>query len=249
MRDILTATDVQVVFGGLKAVAGMNLAVSEGMVSAIIGPNGAGKTTFFNTISGHQHANAGRVVFRGADVTGAPPDSRARMGMARTFQTGGLIPDLTVFENVILGADLASRGARSGERAATAATAMSHMEQFGITRHRQALAGKLPAGTRRLVEVARAVASEASLILLDEPAVGLSEAERDHLGRVIRDLAASGTAFIITDHVTDFLFAVADQVTAMNFGQLLASGSPSEVRSDPRVADAYLGRRASEGSS
>lgn len=249
MSSILTASDIQVVFGGLEAVAGMNLTVNRGTVSAIIGANGAGKTTFFNTISGHQRATAGRIVFKDIDVTRVPPDSRARMGIARTFQTGGLIPDLTAFENVVLGADLASRSAGGVERTGTAAIATSRMAEFGIARHREALAGKLPAGTRRLVEVARAVASGASLILLDEPAVGLSEAEREHLGVVIRELASSGTTFIITDHVTDFLFAVADHVTAMNFGRLLASGSPAEVRSDPGVADAYLGRRASEGPS
>jgi branched-chain amino acid transport system ATP-binding protein len=245
MSTILTATGVNVDFGGLHAVAAMDLTADEGRVTAIIGPNGAGKTTFFNTISGHQNATSGRVEFRGQDVTGMGPDGRARMGMARTFQTGGLISDLTVYENVVLGRDLSARSRAAATAEAAAPVPVTEvLEEFGLTRHSNALAGKLPAGTRRLVEVARSVASGARLILLDEPAVGLSEGERNHLGSLIRRRAGTGTAFIITDHVADFLFGVADHVTAMNFGRLLAQGTPAEVRSNPQVAEAYLGRHA-----
>jgi branched-chain amino acid transport system ATP-binding protein len=180
-------------------------------------------------------------VFRDDDVTTSGPDTRARMGMARTFQTGGLIADLTVTENVTLGRDLARR---SGAMDALGRDIGELLEDFALTRHANSLAGELPAGTRRLVEVARAVASGASLILLDEPAVGLSEAERRHLGGLIRRLTSGGRAFIVTDHIADFLFSVADHVTAMNFGRLLASGTPGEIRSDERVAAAYLGRHA-----
>jgi branched-chain amino acid transport system ATP-binding protein len=246
MTVLLEATAVSVQFGGLKAVVDMNLMVADGEVAAIIGPNGAGKTTFFNTITGHQAVTAGRIVFRGDDVTTCGPDTRARMGMARTFQTGGLIADLTVAENVTLGRDLARR---AGAMDALGRNLDELLEEFALTRHAHTLAGELPAGTRRLVEVARAVASGASLILLDEPAVGLSEAERRHLGGLIRRLASGGRSFIVTDHVADFLFAVADHVTAMNFGRLLASGTPGEIRSDERVAAAYLGRHATRAES
>lgn len=246
MSPILVASDVSVEFGGLKAVVEMDLAVSSGQVSAIIGPNGAGKTTFFNTITGHQEVTSGQITFRGTDVTTVGPDMRARMGMARTFQTGGLIADLSVRENVVLGRDL---GSRSGANDASGSDVGDLLDEFSLTRHSSALAGELPAGTRRLVEVARAVASGASLILLDEPAVGLSEGERNHLGSLIRSLASAGRSFIVTDHVADFLFAVADHVTAMNFGRLLAEGSPAEVRSHEGVAAAYLGRHATRAES
>ena len=245
MTTILAATGVSVDFGGLHAVAAMDLTADQGRVTAIIGPNGAGKTTFFNTISGHQPATSGRVEFLEQDVTRIGPDGRARMGMARTFQTGGLIADLTVYENVLLGRDLSARSSAAASSDDAAPIEVGGiLDEFGLARHTNALAGKLPAGTRRLVEVARAVASGARLILLDEPAVGLSEGERNHLGSLIRNRAATGTAFIITDHVADFLFGVADHVTAMNFGRLLAQGTPAEVRSNPQVAEAYLGRHA-----
>lgn len=247
---ILSANRVTVEFGGLRAVEEMTLTVERGQISAIIGPNGAGKTTFFNTISGHQRVTAGRIDFNGRDVTGIGPDARARMGIARTFQTGGLIADLTVLENVTLGRDLATRGSRDARKGAPALIGVVELlDEFSLSRHTAALAGDLPAGTRRLVEVARAVASGGSLILLDEPAVGLSEGERHHLSQLIRRLAVGGAAFIITDHIADFLFSVADHVTAMDFGRLLASGPPAEIRADPRVAAAYLGRRAARSES
>ena len=240
--SILTVTDARVHFDGLKAVDGVSVEVPDGRVLGLIGPNGAGKTTLFNAISGHVGLTCGEVRFLDTDVTGASPHRRARMGMARTFQLGGLIEELTALENVVLGLD--QRGLIRARRMAPRelqATARSLLGQLGLDAVSRELVEELPMGLRRQVEVVRAVASEPHLILLDEPGAGLTEAERTDLAAMIRSVASGQLSFVVTDHSTDFVFSVSDEVVAMNFGRQIAHGAPGEIKRHPEVMDAYLG--------
>lgn len=246
MSDALLAVEgVTVRFGGLTAVDSMSVVVRSGTIHGIIGPNGAGKTTFFDTISGHRRASAGRVEFRGRDVTREPAHRRARMGLARTFQLGGIIPDLTALENVVLGLDQARRSeVASTDRRSDHAVALATLERFGVGGAADQPCVNLAAGTRRLVEVARTIAAGAHLVLLDEPGAGVHETESRELVRVIRALAGEGTAFLLTDHSMDLVFAACDDVTVMNFGKRIANGPPEAIRNDPEVLEAYLGTAA-----
>lgn len=246
MSDVFLAVeDVTVRFGGLLAVDSMSVTVHAGTIHGIIGPNGAGKTTFFDTISGHRGVSAGRIGFRGQDVTRQPAHRRARMGLARTFQLGGIVPDLTALENVILGLDQARRsGAAATDRRSDRAVALATLERLGVGEVAGQVCVSLAAGTRRLVEVARTIAAGARLVLLDEPGAGVHETEARELVRVIRALAGQGTAFLLTDHSMDLVFAACDAVTVMNFGKRIANGPPDAIRGDPRVLEAYLGTAA-----
>lgn len=242
---VLIARGVSVRFGGLTAVSDMSLDVQRGQILGLIGPNGAGKTTLFNALTGHQLVDAGTVELLGIDITTVPAHMRARMGMARTFQLGGLIPELTALENVALGLDHYARtGKGKIPRGETRTAATSYLDRFGLGRVADELVAGLPAGTKREIEVARALASSASLLLLDEPGAGLTAAERQRLSAMVRDIAQTGTAFIITDHSTDLVFSVSDEVVVMSFGQLVRRGEPDAIRRDPAVMEAYLGRSA-----
>lgn len=242
---VLVAKGVSVRFGGLTAVSDMSMDVQRGQVLGLIGPNGAGKTTFFNALTGHQVIDTGTVELLGTDITTLPAHMRARMGMARTFQLGGLIPELTALENVALGLDHYARtGKGKIRRGETRTAATSYLDRFGLVRVADELVAGLPAGTKREIEVARALASSASLLLLDEPGAGLTAAERQRLSAMVRGIAQTGTAFIITDHSTDLVFSVSDEVVVMSFGQLVRRGEPDAIRRDPTVMEAYLGRSA-----
>ena len=253
MTPILSVEGVTVRFGGLVALADVSFTVPAGFIQAVIGPNGAGKSTLFGAISGYVKPLAGRVVFGGADMTGATPSAAARAGMRRTFQNGGVFPDLSVLENVLAGLPcgwqlgvlrtaLGLRTARRQEGAdITAATAV--LAQMGIADLADRRAGDLPAGQQRLVEISRAIAGQARLLLLDEPAVGLTQAELETLGHVLRRLAADGMAILLVEHVIDFVMALAGRVLVLNHGEVLAEGTPAEIRAHDAVLEAYLGRR------
>ena len=239
---IFQAREVSVVFGGLTAVDRMSVDLVPGRITGLMGPNGAGKSTFFNTISGHQPVSGGRLTFKGEDVTNTPAYRRARMGIARTFQLGGLVDELTVLENVALGLDhfgRVKRTFRSGR--ATRAAAIEWLDRARLTDVADQLGADLGAGLRRRAEVARTMASRAPLVLLDEPAAGLTEAERDELANLLREVAAQGTALLVTDHSADFLLSISDDVVVMEFGKKLISGPPDKVKHDPAVIAAYLG--------
>ncbi|GAA3731978.1 ABC transporter ATP-binding protein [Leifsonia bigeumensis] len=239
---VLRAEDIVVQFGGLTAVADVSIELSAGRVTGLMGPNGAGKTTFFNAVSGHQELTSGRVVLGDRDVTRLSAHGRARLGIARTFQLGGLVDDLTAIENIALGLDHGSRmSGRFLRRRDTRRRAAEVLERFDLLSVASQMGSDLGAGLRRRVEVARAMAADAKVLMLDEPAAGLTVAERAELAAVLGDVAAGGTAVLVTEHASDFLFSVSDEIVVMNFGRELRRGTPEQIKSDKDVVAAYLG--------
>nr|WP_246206043.1 ABC transporter ATP-binding protein [Propylenella binzhouense] len=225
--------------------------VEPGQVRAVIGPNGAGKSTLFNVITGYVRPNEGKVVYDGQSVVGLPRHVVAGRGMRRTFQNGGVFSELTVLENVLtglnavtasstLGIVLRLPGAGAAERRAVD-EAMSLLETMGLAGLANNVVGDLSSGQQRLVEITRAMAARARLLLLDEPAVGLSSSERDRLMNVLRDLAKDGVAVLLVEHVIDLVMAVSDRIVVLNYGEVIAEGTPEEIRSHEAVLEAYLG--------
>jgi branched-chain amino acid transport system permease protein len=241
-RLLLAATGVTVRFGGLTAVDDMSVDVHAGQIVGLMGPNGAGKTTLFNTLSGHQVVTSGRIAMDGREVTALPAHQRARLGLARTFQMGGLVSDLTVIENIALGLDHGRRLGQSRRgRGALIDAAREHLERFRLLDVADVYAGTLGAGLRRRVEVARVMAAEPTLVLLDEPAAGLTPGERDDLAELLASVKQRNVGLLVTEHTSDFLFSLADTIIVMNFGRELLRGTPEVVRNDRTVLAAYLG--------
>jgi branched-chain amino acid transport system permease protein len=236
-------------FGGVVAVDGVDLDVRAAEIVALIGPNGAGKTTLFDVVSGVLPASAGEVTVGGARVTG-PPHRVARARAARTFQSLKVFGSMTVLGNVLVGRYARTRAgivagalrlpARAEERAAEA-EARRLCGLLGLADAADAPAAALPFGTQRLVELARALATEPDVLLLDEPMAGLSAAERAALVAVLRRLRAGGMAILLVEHDIDLVMATADRVAVLDEGRLIADGPPAAVRHDPAVIAAYLG--------
>jgi branched-chain amino acid transport system ATP-binding protein len=248
---ILDVRDLSVRFGGIRAVSGVSLAVREGEIRSIIGPNGAGKTTIFNVVTGLCRPTAGDVHLRGRPITGLAPHARAQLGVARTFQNIRLFRDLTVGENVrvarygrgrtgLLGALLRTPGFRR-ERDEVDRAVARLLESVGLGGRGEELARGLPYGDQKRVELARALAAEPSVLLLDEPAAGMSAAEADGLMALIRDLRDRGLAILLVEHHIRLVMGVSDRVTVLNHGEIIAEGPPAAVRRDPAVIAAYLG--------
>lgn len=231
---LLSVAGVSVHFGGVTAVDHAHLEAHAGQITGLIGPNGAGKTTLFNVITGVQPASGGTVTFDGRDITRLPTYRRARLGMARTFQRLELFWTLTVADNVIVAAEQA--GAADPE-----ATMRAVLERVGIAGLADAPAGRLPTGSARLVEVARALACAPRILLLDEPASGLDESETRDLGRLLRSLAADGLGVLLVEHDMSLVMDICHSVSVLDLGRVIASGSPEEVRAHPLVIEAYLG--------
>ena len=238
-------------FGGLTAVDDVSFGIDAGQVSAIIGPNGAGKTTLFNLISGFQTPVAGRIVFDGRDIHGMAPHRVAAGGIVRTFQLVQLFPELTALQNVEAGCHLRGSG---GIWAALARTAKARRELdeataaarellafVGLEARAQMPAAALTYGQQRLLEVARAMAANPRLLLLDEPAAGLNAVETEHLAGVIRALIGRGVTVLLIEHDVNLVMRVASRIVVLDFGRKIAEGTPQEVRNDPAVLDAYLG--------
>ena len=245
---MLAAEGVLVRFGGLVAVDGVSLEVEEGRVAGLIGPNGAGKTTLLDVVSGRLAPTEGRVMLEGRDVTALGLSQRARLGVARSFQRLELFRNLTVFENLLVGAearfgeadfvvDLAGRS----RRGAADALARRVLERVGLTDVAGRWADEVPLGIGRLVEIGRALCTEPRYLLLDEPAGGLDDDETDRLAAVLTDVAAEGIGVLLVEHDLEMVMGVCDHVTVMDFGRTIASGSAEDVRRDPAVRDAYLG--------
>ena len=235
-------------FAGLAAVDNVTLAVDAGEIRGVVGPNGAGKTTLFNLISGLYAVSAGRIRFRQDDVTHRRPETRARLGLGRTYQTPQVFADLTLFDNVAVG--LACRrpptarealfGHRRARRAAVdAVSALLDFVELKADLARPA--GTLSFGELKRLEVARALAGEPGLLLMDEPAAGLNRAEIDGLGGVIRRIRDRGVTVALIEHNMRVVMGLCDRITVLDFGRTLAEGTPDEVRRDARVIRAYLG--------
>ena len=231
-------------FGGLVAVDLVDFPLPGGQLHAIIGPNGAGKTTFFNLISGFIAADAGRVLFRGEDIVGKPPHVIARLGIARTLQVKSVFAGLPVYDNVWIAAEARKkflhpfRPMRSFTD--TAREADRILREVGLEAHAREIAGNLSYGDVALLEIAIALATGPKLLLLDEPISGMSPAETERTSRKIRELAKS-VDIVLIEHDMEVVFEIADVITVMNQGRILAQGSPEAVAKDERVQEAYLG--------
>jgi branched-chain amino acid transport system ATP-binding protein len=236
---VLSVENAAVRFGGVQAVKDMSLECPAGRVTGLIGPNGAGKTTLFNIVTGLQRPDSGRVVLDGRDLTKLSPQRRAKAGLARTFQRLEVFGSLTVHENVVLASEL-HQGLR-GRKESPTAVADRLLERVGLGPVAQHQAGSLPTGSARLLELARALATEPTALLLDEPGSGLSETETVALGQLLVALAGEGTAVLLVEHDVELVMTVCEHVYVLDFGELLAEGTPAQVQADPRVQTAYLG--------
>ncbi|GAA4808829.1 ABC transporter ATP-binding protein [Nocardioides caeni] len=243
---LLEVDDVVVKFGGVTAVNHATFTADSGVITGLIGPNGAGKTTCFNVISGLQRPTSGRVRFTGRSVTRWPVHRRAKHGVGRTFQRLEAFGSLTVRDNVRVAADIQGGplawlrpdlgSGRSGRLAIEAL-----LDRVGIAEYADERADSIPTGTARLLELARALACDPKLLLLDEPSSGLDETETDAFGDLLKDLASEGCAILMVEHDMDLVMAVCDEIHVLDFGTIIASGDPAEIRNDPAVQRAYLG--------
>lgn len=244
---ILRAEGLTKRFGGFTAVDDVAVELARHEVAALIGPNGAGKTTFYNMVSGRLRPSAGRVLFDGRDITGLPAHRIARLGMARSFQITNIFNELSVRENVLV-ALVSHRGKSlrlfsvAARDAALRREADGVLERLGLAGVADARAGTLAYGNKRLLELAIVLATEPRLVLLDEPTAGLTPDETRHVIALIGELAAGGPqTFFITEHDMSVVFGLAERILVMHRGELLATGTPDEIRANPDVRAAYLG--------
>jgi len=246
---LLDVKKIRKQFGGLVAVNDLSFEIRPGEILGLIGPNGAGKSTTFSLISGAAALTSGDVVFRGESIGGAPPYEIARRGIGRTFQHVKLIPQMTVLDNVALGAYLrgttgilrAALALDGAEEARTRAEAARAIERVGLVDHTFAAAGSLPLGKQRIVEIARALAADPMLLLLDEPAAGLRFLEKQELAGLLRSLKADGMTVLLVEHDMDFVMGLTDRLVVMDFGEKLAEGQPADIQKNEAVLEAYLG--------
>ncbi|MBV8654036.1 MAG: branched-chain amino acid ABC transporter ATP-binding protein/permease, partial [Alphaproteobacteria bacterium] len=248
-RPLLIIAGVTRRFGGLVAVNDVSFELGAGEILGLIGPNGAGKTTMFNLITGALQANQGSITFLGADITRRAQRRIARAGIARTFQHVKLRPNMTLLDTVLLGTYARTRsGFFAGalrldrrEEARAQAEAMRQLQRVGLADRAFELAGNLPLGNQRLLEIARALAADPALLVLDEPAAGLRAGEKAALARLLEALRSEGLSILLVEHDMDFVMGLVDRTVVMEFGSKLCEGTPAAIRRDPRVQEAYLG--------
>jgi branched-chain amino acid transport system ATP-binding protein len=241
--SLLLVDDVVVQFGGVTAVNHASFEVCAGSVTGLIGPNGAGKTTCFNVITGLQAPTSGRVVLDGHDITRAPVHRRARRGIGRTFQRLEAFGSLTVWDNVRTALDIHDgiRGLFSSVGGSADQVVGELLERVGIAPYAGDRADSVPTGVARLLELARALACDPRLLLLDEPSSGLDEQETADFGLLLSELASEGRTILMVEHDMDLVMGVCDTIHVLDFGSIIAEGTPAEIRANPVVQQAYLG--------